>query len=100
MKSTYVVCENCGQVNKALIDSEKTPVCGSCKGNLAITEAIVKGSDSSLSKLIEKSPLPVVVDVWAAWCGPCRAFAPTFEAASKNFALQVGILILRIELFL
>jgi thioredoxin 2 len=47
---------------------------------------VVEGSDSTLQVLINKSPLPVVVDVWAPWCAPCRSFAPTFEEISRQYA--------------
>lgn len=86
MAQTYAVCEKCGQTNRVSLDKKKAAVCGSCKTELAVHGAIVEGTDRSLQKLINKSPLPVVVDVWAPWCGPCKTFAPTFESASEKFA--------------
>lgn len=86
MSQTYVVCEKCGQTNRVQVASEKAPVCGSCKSVLPVHGALVEGRDQTLPKLIAKSPLPVVVDIWAPWCGPCRSFAPTFEDVSRQFA--------------
>ncbi len=89
MAKTYSVCEKCGQLNRVDLESGKAAICGACKTELPVHGALIEGSDNVFSKLIAKSPLPVVVDVWAQWCGPCRSFAPTFKEASDTFAGKV-----------
>lgn len=83
---TFAVCENCKRLNRVRLGANKSPICGSCKSELPLHGAIVEGSDSTLQTLINKSPIPVIVDVWAPWCGPCRSFAPTFEEFSSRYA--------------
>ena len=89
MAQTYIVCEKCSQMNRVELNTKKEAVCGACKATLPLHGAIVTASDQTLQKLIDKSPLPLVIDVWATWCGPCRSFAPTFAEASEQFAGRV-----------
>jgi thioredoxin 2 len=84
MSTTYAACEKCGRLNRAKIESAKEPICGACQTKLSIRNAVVAMSERTFQTVVEKSPIPVIVDFWAPWCKPCADFAPTFEFVAKG----------------
>ncbi|MFT6248935.1 MAG: thioredoxin 2 [Cognaticolwellia sp.] len=83
-----IVCASCSTKNRlAKAKLNDNPVCGKCRKPVLSTSPIV-GSDKNFSRYVTDNDLPVVVDFWASWCGPCKQFAPTFEQMTVEMSTQ------------
>jgi thioredoxin 2 len=84
-----VRCQQCGANNRVSQSSAKMPVCGRCKTPLAAEVGPIVVTDANFQTEIENSPLPVLLDLWAPWCGPCRMMSPIIDQTARELAGRV-----------
>jgi thioredoxin len=84
-------CPKCGAKNRADPAKDAQPVCGRCKTPLTAEIQPVTITDQNFAEEVEKSELPVLLDLWAAWCGPCRMVAPTVDQLAKDYRGRVRV---------
>ena len=93
-------CPACGVSNRVPRDkiaSGLEPVCGRCKAPLPIGTKPIAVTDASFTAEVERSPLPVLVDAWAAWCGPCRMIAPVIDQLAGEMAGRLRVAKLNVD---
>ncbi len=83
-----VVCEHCGRKNRLPSAARGIPRCGNCHQPLPW---IVDAGDADFAELAEQASIPVLVDLWATWCGPCRQVSPVLAQLAREKAGKVKL---------
>ena len=86
-RGVIVSCRSCGQKNRALYERLDSDIrCGQCKQPIALAEPIAVSTTRDFDRLVSHASVPLLVDYWAPWCGPCRMVAPELQKVAARRA--------------
>jgi thioredoxin 2 len=95
-----ILCSSCGAKNRVPLDKLRRalqPICGRCKTPLSAGAKPVTITDANFTAEVDRSPLPLLLDLWAPWCGPCRTMAPVIEELAQELAGHIRVAKLNVD---
>jgi thioredoxin 2 len=93
-RSDIVVCPHCGTRNRLPAATAGVPKCGKCHHPLPW---LTTATDDDFDAVVLGARLPVLVDLWAPWCGPCRIVEPGVQRAAKEFAGRLKVVKVNVD---
>jgi len=87
-RTSTIACPHCGKRNRVPVSAGSVPKCGNCHRPLPW---MADAGDDDYAEVAERAPVPVLVDLWATWCGPCRMVSPALERLAVKRAGELKL---------
>jgi len=92
--ASVVVCPSCGRKNRVPAAATGRPRCGHCHSPLPW---LAEAGDDTFAERVDQAEVPVLLDLWAPWCGPCRAVSPALENLARERAGHIKLVKVNVD---